>query len=115
VEWLHLGAEKTEAVVDAAVQHLRAAPTNNGFDQNALLAPARLVRADIRIVPKVGQPIIVSVQANLKGLIARPVRRHVAAGRPNKPDGIEQDGKLAVCRRIKVRGECELICATILV
>ena len=78
--------------------------TNNGSDQDALLALLDAVAENTGQMPdEVSADNGFCSEANLEGLIARTVRGYVAAGRASRPDGGKKGGKLVQAMRARIR------------
>jgi len=94
-----------QAAVDADAQIIVAHRlTNNGSDQDALLALLDAVAENTGQMPdEVSADNGFCSEANLEGLIARTVRGYVAAGRASRPDGGKKGGKLVQAMRARIR------------
>jgi transposase len=94
-----------QAAVDADAQIIVAHRlTNNGSDQDALLALLDAVEQNTGAMPdEVSADNGFCSQANLEGLVARTVRGYVATGRASKPDGGTKGGKLVQAMRTRLR------------
>lgn len=94
-----------QAAVDADAQIIVAHRlTNNGSDQDALLALLDAVEQNTGAMPdEVSADNGFCSQANLEGLVARTVRGYVAVGRASKPDGGTKGGKLVQAMRTRLR------------
>lgn len=94
-----------QAAVDADAQIIVAHRlTNNGSDQDALLALLDAVADNTGDMPdEVSADNGFCSEANLEGLIARTVRGYVAAGRASRPDGGKKGGKLVQAMRARIR------------
>ena len=94
-----------QAAVDADAQIIVAHRlTNNGSDQDALLALLDAVAENTGQMPdEVSADNGFCSEANLEGLIARTVRGYVAAGRASRPDGGKKGGRLVQAMRARIR------------
>ncbi|MGI4958976.1 MAG: IS1182 family transposase [Janthinobacterium lividum] len=98
-------AYNAQAAVDADKQIIVAHRlTNNGSDQDALLALLDAVKQNTGEMPdEVSADNGFCSEANLEGLIIRKVRGYVAAGRASKPAGGKKGGKLVQAMRARLR------------
>jgi len=98
-------AYNAQAAVDAGAQVIVAHRlTNNGSDQDALLALLDAVEVNTGEMPNaVSADNGFCSEANLEGLNARTVRSYVAAGRASKPGGDKKGGKLVQAMRARLR------------
>ena len=98
-------AYNAQAAVDADAQIIVAHRlTNNGSDQDALLALLDAVAENTGEMPtEVSADNGFCSEANLEGLNARTVRGYVAAGRASKPSGGKKGGKLVQAMRARLR------------
>ena len=98
-------AYNAQAAVDADGQIIVAHRlTNNGSDQDALLALLDAVAENTGEMPdEVSADNGFCSEANLGGLNARTVRGYVAAGRASKPSGGKNRGKLVQAMRARLR------------
>ena len=98
-------AYNAQAAVDADAQIIVAHRlTNNGSDQDALLALLDAVENNTGEMPdEVSADNGFCSEANLEGLIARAVRGYVAAGRASKPAAGKKGGKLVQAMRARLR------------
>jgi transposase len=98
-------AYNAQAAVDADGQIIVAHRlTNNGSDQDALLALLDAVAENTGEMPdEVSADNGFCSEANLEGLNARTVRGYVAAGRASKPSGGKNRGKLVQAMRARLR------------
>lgn len=98
-------AYNAQAAVDADAQIIVAHRlTNNGSDQDALLALLDAVAETTGEMPnEVSADNGFCSEANLEGLINRKVRGYVAAGRASKPADGKKGGKLVQAMRARLR------------
>ena len=98
-------AYNAQAAVDADAQIIVAHRlTNNGSDQDALLALLDAVAETTGEMPnEVSADNGFCSEANLEGLINRKVRGYVAAGRASKPGDGTKGGKLVQAMRARLR------------
>ncbi|MDE8345460.1 MAG: IS1182 family transposase [Acidocella sp.] len=98
-------AYNAQAAVDADAQIIVAHRlTNNGSDQDALLALLDTIKANTGEMPnEVSADNGFCSEANLEGLNARVVRGYVAAGRASKPGGGKKGGRLVRAMRARLR------------
>jgi len=98
-------AYNAQAAVDADRQIIVAHRlTNNGSDQDALLALLDAVEQNTGEMPdEVSADNGFCSEANLKGLVVRAVRGYVAAGRASKPAGGRKGGRLVKAMRARLR------------
>ena len=98
-------AYNAQAAVDAGAQIIVAHRlTNNGSDQDALLALLDAIEANTGEMPnEVSADNGFCSEANLEGLNARTVRGYVAAGRASKPGGGKKGGRLVRAMRARLR------------
>jgi len=98
-------AYNAQAAVDADAQIIMAHRlTNNGSDQDALLALLDAVAENTGEMPdEVSADNGFCSEANLDGLIARTVRGYVAAGRASQPAGGKKGGPLVQAMRARLR------------
>jgi transposase len=98
-------AYNAQAAVDADTQIIVAHRlSNNGSDQDALLALLDAVEANTGEMPnEVSADNGFCSEVNLAGLIERTVRGYVAAGRASKPDGGNKGGPLVQAMRARLR------------
>jgi len=98
-------AYNAQAAVDADAQIIVAHRlTNNGSDQDALLALLDAVEENTGEMPnEVSADNGFCSDTNLEGLNARTVRGYVAAGRASKPGSGKKGGKLVQAMRTRLR------------
>ena len=98
-------AYNAQAAVDADAQIIVAHRlTNNGSDQDALLALLDAIEENTGGLPdEVSADNGFCSEANLQGLNARNVRGYVAAGRASKPGGGTKGGRLVQAMRSRLR------------
>lgn len=98
-------AYNAQAAVDADAQIIVAHRlTNNGSDQDALLALLDAVEQNTGQMPdEVSADNGFCSEANLEGLVVRTVRGYVAAGRASKPAGGTKGGRLVRAMRARSR------------
>jgi transposase len=98
-------AYNAQAAVDADAQIIVAHRlTNNGSDQDALLALLDAVEENTGEMPnEVSADNGFCSDTNLEGLNARTVRGYVAAGRASKPGSGKKGGKLVQAMRARLR------------
>ena len=98
-------AYNAQAAVDADAQIIVAHRlTNNGSDQDALLALLDAIEGNTGEMPnEVSADNGFCSEANLEGLNARTVRGYVAAGRASSPGSGKKGGKLVQAMRARLR------------